>query len=42
MVRVLARFAAIALSLVAIITVTTASNAFWHNPVPEELLKKKS
>lgn len=40
MVRVIARLAAKCLTLIAVITVTTASGYFWHNPVPEELLKK--
>ncbi|WP_185602290.1 cyclic lactone autoinducer peptide [Paenibacillus sp. 598K] len=30
------------ITLVAVLTVSTASLIIWHNPVPEELLKKKS
>lgn len=30
------------ITLVAVLTVSTASFILWHNPVPEELLKKKS
>lgn len=40
MIRVTARFVALCLTLIAVITVTTASHGWWHNPVPEELLKK--
>lgn len=42
MLRAVARFTAVCIALIAVITVSTASHLLWHNPVPEELLKKKS
>jgi len=38
----IARLASAILTAIAILTVSTASAHYWHNPVPEELLKKKS
>lgn len=40
MARAVARFAAVCITLIAVVTVSTASHLLWHNPVPEELLKK--
>ncbi len=40
MTRKIAKLASIALGLVALASVSTASYLWWHNPVPAELLKK--
>jgi cyclic lactone autoinducer peptide len=39
MLKVIAKLASVGLTLIAVASVSTAST-WWHNPVPDELLKK--